>query len=117
MPKQTVEEKLDTMWPLSESFSEQDTKLMSLWRSIFLAGAQWQREQGIDWVSVETPPKPIKEHTYCWLSNLILVSDGYIVKPTRAVFSISVNRELIGYEDCSITPTHWAYITLPKTEK
>lgn len=81
----------------------------------FLAGSAWQKQQGIEWISVDNPPEPVVEHTHCWLSKFLLVSDGYLVDQTRAVFS--VYKELVGWEACSITPTHYAFINLPKTDE
>lgn len=69
----------------------------------FLAGSAWQKQQGIEWISVEVMPK---------MNDLgilpILITDGKEVKVWYMLHPLVLKTG-------DFNATHWAYITLPKT--
>lgn len=67
----------------------------------FIAGAAWQRQQGIEWVSVETPPV-MKDD----FATPLLITDGKSV----SVWYLMHDGLL---KTGSHQTTHYAYINLP----
>lgn len=85
--------------------------------AFFIKGAAWQREQGIDWISV-AERLPEIEHVINQIgasyTMRVLVTNGRGYDFSQAVFQQNGNH--IGWLG-DYNPTHWAYINLPKTDK
>lgn len=71
----------------------------------FLAGFAWQKQQGVEWISVEVMPK---------MNDLgilpILITDGKEVKVWYMLHPLVLKTG-------DFNATHWAYITLPKIDE
>ncbi|SRR5712692_8816356 len=78
----------------------------------FEKGAAWQREQGIDWISINEkglPPCTIFG-SYHEDSVEVLVTDGEKIEKSHYHLSTT----LLGWYGISFLPTHYAYFNLPK---
>lgn len=70
-------------------------------------GAAWQREQGIDWISVSQESPLLKDD----FATPILITDGKTFKVWYLIF----DKKLVTGD---FKTTHWSYINLPQnTEK
>ncbi len=116
MIKQTVEEAAKGF--ASKEFTHEDGPF-STYEPLkigFDAGAAWQREQGIDWIDVSSEkPLLFTDTAIGGYSVKVLVTDGLNIAVSQAVFRN--DGGFIGWLGDDITPTHWAYINLPKTDK
>lgn len=83
----------------------------------FVNGAAWQREQGIDWISVKDGlPQPTEISSIADYSADVLTYYSGRLEFSKAAFL--KNGEFIGFcGQAGFAPTHWAYINLPKTDK
>lgn len=117
MNKQTVEEAVIHGIQILEYNRENDR---AVYRSGFYDGAAWQKEQGIDWISVDINPDvdwhEIEDGGSFKISKpLLLWKDG--VRPVTGQFWMSLGSHPYYRLDAgNWVPTHWAYINLPKTD-
>lgn len=81
-----------------------------------LYGIQWQKEQGIDWISIKDKLPEIKEKTdFGNYTAILLITDGMNVDTAKGAYF--KNGPFSGWVTSSpMTPTHYAYITLPKPD-
>jgi hypothetical protein len=81
---------------------------------IFADGAAWQREQGIEWISVanEKPPLDASAIMPCSVKVLITAED-------RPICEGYYFPDFDGWKHSTGNwqPTHYAFINLPKTDK
>lgn len=78
----------------------------------FEAGAAWQKQQGIDWISVKDAlPEPKVKHVARWDSEMVLTTDGEDFHINWLVFTQS--KEPTGWWRGKRPVTHFAYINLP----
>ena len=119
--KQTAEQAADLAIKDLPCKDDNDLLYNSGYRRGFKNGSAWQREQGIDWISVTSPPDVYWEET----------EDGGSMRISKPILlGAEGKRPAIGQywhpihgnsyyrlDTGTFTPTHWAYITLPKTDK
>lgn len=92
-----------------------ETNLTSAKYGAFIAGAAWQKEQGIEWISVDTkPPRDENEKGINCSINVLVWGEGHYI--VEGVYFPDFN----GWR-CkgagNWQPTHWAYFNTPKTDK
>ena len=101
--KQTIEEA--TVKYITDNCNINDYDMINAVGKAHTAGAAWQKEQGIDWISVSHDLPIIKDE----FATPILITDGN----TFNVWYLIYDRKLI---TGSFKTTHWAYINTPKTD-
>lgn len=86
----------------------------------FIAGSAWQKEQGIDWFSVDINPDVDWHETedggsFKISKPLLLWKEG--VSPVTGRFLMQLDSQpFYRLESGNWIPTHYAYLTLPKTD-
>ncbi len=113
MDKQTVEEAAGH-YILNEMYNFESLEIAA--QDGFIDGAAWQREQGIDWISVSD------ENRKPELSVLYLVFDPSDVLTHYTAFYMPLpTTEKVGCFTKGMEPcfyvTHYAILNLPKTDK
>jgi len=81
----------------------------------FEDGAAWQKEQGINWISVNNnlPPNDKEAPNIICSINVLIWREGLSIVEGFYMPEIGVWRHGSG----NWQPTHWAFINVPKTDK
>src|SRR5258707_6830288 len=116
MSKQTVEEEVQDRWPISDKLTPSDRSIFEMWQRMFKDGAIWQKEQGIDWISVDGNPLP-----EVGKEVLVLLEGETLLKGKQMYDTAHETIWVVYFKDGEFpctnrTVPHYAYITLPKTE-
>jgi len=117
MNRQTVKEAAKVSASTLELKTNTDYIYRNGYVTGFAYGAAWQKEQGIDWISVDENGSPIayvKSDLGGFRSVPVLVTDSFDISISKAIYND--NLTFIGWERSPLKSlvTYYAFINLPK---